>query len=55
MQEPKIAATVLVDSLVHVKDLKNIKQISCGNDHFLALDDKGQVFAMGDDTFGQCG
>lgn len=45
----------MVESLQHVKDLKGIKQISCGNDHFLALDKNGTVFAMGDDTFGQCG
>lgn len=29
--------------------------IACGSDHFLALDNEGKVFAMGDDTFGQCG
>jgi len=38
-----------------VKDLKNIKMISCGSDHFIALAQDGKVFAMGDDTFGQCG
>lgn len=40
----------------HVKSLPtNIKQISTGFDHFLALTDKGEVFSMGDDTYGQCG
>lgn len=29
--------------------------LSTGSDHFLAMDNNGQVFAMGDDTFGQCG
>jgi len=29
--------------------------ISCGSDHFLGLNYDGKVFAMGDDTFGQCG
>ncbi len=24
-------------------------------DHVIALNDKGEVFAMGDDTYGQCG
>jgi alpha-tubulin suppressor-like RCC1 family protein len=35
--------------------LANIQSISCGSDHFLALSQDGKVFAMGDDTFGQCG
>jgi alpha-tubulin suppressor-like RCC1 family protein len=38
-----------------VKDLSNVKMISCGSDHFLALSNDGKVYAMGDDTFGQCG
>lgn len=54
-QPEKIQATVLQDTLIHVKDLKNVKQICCGNDHFLCLLKNGQVYAMGDDTFGQCG
>ena len=29
--------------------------IACGSDHFLALSNSGEVYAMGDDTFGQCG
>ena len=37
---------------IKIKDLKDIKQISCGLDHFCALNGKGQLFAMGDDTFG---
>jgi alpha-tubulin suppressor-like RCC1 family protein len=40
---------------VLVKDLSNVKMISCGSDHFLALSNDGKVYAMGDDTFGQCG
>lgn len=35
--------------------LSNIKQISSGFDHFVALDKDGKVFTMGDDTLGQCG
>lgn len=38
-----------------IKDLKDIKMVCCGSDHFLALTNKGEVYAMGDDTFGQCG
>lgn len=41
-----------LDSPAHVKDLKNIKMIACGSDHFLALAYDGLVYAMGDDTFG---
>jgi len=51
----KIQAELKPDEGVHVKDLKNIKMISCGSDHFIALAQDGKVFAMGDDTFGQCG
>ena len=40
---------------VHIKELKNIEQIVSGTDHFLALDKNGEIWAMGDDTFGQCG
>lgn len=29
--------------------------IACGTDHFLGLDKDGTIYAMGDDTFGQCG
>lgn len=38
-----------------IKSLSNIKQIACGEDHFVALDKKGLVYTMGDDTLGQCG
>ena len=40
---------------IHITELKNIEQIVSGSDHFLALDKNGEVWAMGDDTFGQCG
>lgn len=36
----------------HVTSLKEIKQIATGVDHFVALNHKGEVFTMGDDTFG---
>jgi alpha-tubulin suppressor-like RCC1 family protein len=35
-----------------IKDIKNIKMMSSGTDHFLALNKDGKVYAMGDDTFG---
>ena len=43
------------DAPVKITDLRDIKQIACGIDHVLFLDKKGDVYAMGDDTFGQCG
>jgi alpha-tubulin suppressor-like RCC1 family protein len=46
---------IVLDKPMSVKDIKGIKHIACGSDHFLALDNKGKVWAMGDDTFGQCG
>lgn len=35
-----------------VKGIESIKQIACGLDHILMLTNKGEVYAMGDDTFG---
>lgn len=32
-----------------------IREISAGDSHFLALDNTGDIWVMGDDTFGQCG
>ncbi|CAI2363438.1 unnamed protein product [Moneuplotes crassus] len=40
---------------VHIKELINIEEIASGTDHFIARDSDGTVWAMGDDTFGQCG
>lgn len=48
----EIQADLHLDKPIHVKDLKNIKMISTGTDHFLALTYDGIVYAMGDDTFG---
>jgi alpha-tubulin suppressor-like RCC1 family protein len=41
--------------MIHVKELKNIKMLATGKDHFLALDNEGKLFGMGDDSFGQLG
>lgn len=53
LPEPEII--IDENKLIHVKELKNIVQIECGKDHFVALDNKGNVFGMGDDSFGQLG
>jgi alpha-tubulin suppressor-like RCC1 family protein len=52
---PQIEATLQTDNPIHVRDLKNIKMLSSGSDHLIALTYDGKVWAMGDDTFGQCG
>ena len=46
---------MIQDTPPKIKDLSNIKQIACGIDHVLFLNKKGEVYSMGDDTFGQCG
>eukprot|EP01017_Pseudomicrothorax_dubius_P015985 TRINITY_DN1820_c0_g1_i3.p1 TRINITY_DN1820_c0_g1~~TRINITY_DN1820_c0_g1_i3.p1 ORF type:complete len:343 (+),score=83.47 TRINITY_DN1820_c0_g1_i3:437-1465(+) len=38
-----------------IETLSGVKQISTGEDHFVALTREGEVFTMGDDTYGQCG
>ena len=40
--------------LFHLCEFK-IRKITCGKDHAIALDDKGQCFAWGNNTNGQCG
>ena len=35
--------------------LSGIRKIASGEGHFLALDAEGNVWSMGDDTYGQCG
>lgn len=37
---------------IEIKELKNIKMIATGIDHFLALDNNGDVWGMGDDSYG---
>ncbi len=43
------------DKLIHVKEMKNIEMLATGKDHILALDNNGDVYGMGDDSFGQLG
>ena len=49
---PQFTGELLTNEPILVKDLPAVSQIATGVDHFLALDKNGQVFAMGDDTFG---
>jgi alpha-tubulin suppressor-like RCC1 family protein len=51
-KRPEFTGELILDKPIFVKDLPPIKMIATGLDHFLALDKKGQVYAMGDDTFG---
>jgi alpha-tubulin suppressor-like RCC1 family protein len=44
--------TIDQDKLVHVKELKNIKSIAAGKDHIIVLDKDGNIFGMGDDSYG---
>lgn len=48
----EISGEVDLSNPLKVKGLQNIKMISTGADHFLALSYEGLVYAMGDDTFG---
>lgn len=54
-KRPQFTGELVLDNPIHVKDIPALKMIACGLDHFLGLDKTGQVHAMGDDTFGQCG
>ena len=55
-QAARIRGELMVqDDPIKVKDIAVIKQIACGLDHILFLDENGEMLAMGDDTFGQCG
>lgn len=47
IQELKIGETPR-----HISSLSNIKQIATGADHFIALTNNGEVWSMGDDTYG---
>jgi alpha-tubulin suppressor-like RCC1 family protein len=43
---------ILDDQIIHVKELSNIKSIAAGKDHIIALDKDGNLFGMGDDSYG---
>lgn len=34
---------------------KSVRRVSCGSLHIVALTDKGHLYAVGKDSFGQCG
>ena len=38
-----------------IEELKDIVSIKTGEDHLIVLDNEGDVWAMGDDKYGQCG
>jgi len=52
---PQFTGDLVLDKPLLVKDLPPLKMVAAGDDHILMLDRKGEVWAMGDDTFGQCG
>jgi len=54
-QKPEYTGELFLDKPIFVKDIPPLKMIACGKSHFLGLDTTGKVWAMGDDTFGQCG
>lgn len=54
-EKVEIEGILQIEEAILIKDIKNIKMMSSGTDHFLALTHDGKVYAMGDDTFGQCG
>lgn len=54
-KKPVFSGELLIDKPVLVKNLPPLKMIASGSDHFIGLDKQGKVWAMGDDTFGQCG
>lgn len=54
-KKPQFTGELILDSPIHVKDIPALKMIACGLDHFIGLDKQGKLWAMGDDTFGQCG
>jgi len=52
---PEEKTEIDFDNIIKIKELSNIRNISTGRDHFVALDKEGNVFAMGDDSYGQLG
>ena len=46
---------MVLDQPKKIEGVGKVKQVSCGLDHVVFLDETGQLYAMGDDTFGQCG
>jgi len=50
--QEEIKEVTIGESARHVTSLKDIKQIATGVDHFVALTNKGEVYTMGDDTYG---
>lgn len=53
--KPKFTGDLQHENPMYVKELPPLKMIASGLEHMLALDRDGKVWAMGEDTFGQCG
>ena len=54
-KRPEFTGQIEVDKAIKVKEMPPLQMIATGVDHLIGLDKKGQVWAMGNDTFGQCG
>jgi alpha-tubulin suppressor-like RCC1 family protein len=54
-KKPEEFDVEIIKEPILIQELKNIVEIASGTDHFLARDKNGDVWAMGDDTFGQWG
>lgn len=50
-RKPKMMKNMKID----ITDMRDIVQLSAGEDHVLALNKDGLVYCYGDDTLGQCG
>lgn len=53
LPEPQVK--IEKSKIIQVKEFSNIKMLATGKDHLLALDKNGNVYGMGDDSFGQLG
>jgi len=38
-----------------IKNLQDIKSVSCGSDHFAAIDNDGNIYTWGNGLYGQLG
>ena len=52
MVKAQFTGELLIEQPIFVKDLPPLKMVATGVDHIVMLDKTGQVWAMGDDTFG---
>ena len=53
---PKIRGELLLkEEPILIKGIPKVTQVASGLDHIIFLTKDGELYAMGDDTFGQCG